>query len=31
MDEIVDDASGKAEYQCNDSSFCAARAPRSAP
>ena len=25
MDEIVDDATGLAEYQCNDSSWCAAR------
>jgi alpha-D-ribose 1-methylphosphonate 5-phosphate C-P lyase len=25
MDEIIDDATGAAEYQCNDSSHCAAR------
>jgi alpha-D-ribose 1-methylphosphonate 5-phosphate C-P lyase len=24
MDEIIDDATGAAEYQCNDTSFCAA-------
>ena len=26
MDEIVDEAAGAAEYQCNDTSFCSARA-----
>jgi alpha-D-ribose 1-methylphosphonate 5-phosphate C-P lyase len=26
MDEIVDDATGRADYQCNDTSYCAARA-----
>jgi len=26
MDEIIDDSSAAAEYQCNDSSWCAARA-----
>ncbi len=25
MDEIIDDASGGAEYQCNDASYCASR------
>jgi alpha-D-ribose 1-methylphosphonate 5-phosphate C-P lyase len=30
MDEIIDDATGAAEYQCNDSSYCAARIGASA-